>query len=95
MIRYESRSPKHRIFNGFSCLMGLALGLLGLLVIGGEKVRLTDEGDVVGGNRMAALVRSNWSMAVVVFVYSFVTVAQHVSSRGGRFADAQGYSGHA
>lgn len=83
MIRYEAPTRKHLAANGFSCAMGLGLALLGLLAIGGHKVRIDDEGDIVASNPMTRLVESSWSLAVVVFAFTLVAVGYHVSLRGG------------
>lgn len=68
---------------GLEIVAGLALGLLGLLDLGSQKIAFTSKGDqvnIVGGNSMMDVVDANWSIAIIVLVYTAVNVAAHVSA---------------
>lgn len=91
MLRLETFSLQSYIVQGYACVMGLGLALLGLLAVGGRPITASldvqhpDGVAMSGGSNMMNLVDSKWSIAVIVFVYTSVSVVYGVSAAARQF----------
>jgi hypothetical protein len=74
-----------QLIYGLQITAGVGLGLLGFLNLGSQKIFLQRDANInesvlAGGNDMVDIVGRNWAIAVVVLVYSFVNIFDHVGN---------------
>lgn len=86
MLRFETFSLQSYIVQGYACVVGLGLALLGLLAVGARPLSASfdvehpENSGLSGGSKMMKIVDSKWSIAVIVFVYTSVSFVYVVSA---------------